>query len=248
MTTKMTTEQVLKDLGRANINNIKHNKHINTIKHINTFNDCGNGNHEVPDFVPLASPPEASSSPTQKPLGEALASSGSPPWRFLKIDLFDNATAKNLAQNKRKLNVKFSFLLKNKPEYQYLAGALNTNWRFVKRGFDFDLQDDIDHYNRLEDVYRAMCQLGYDRVRATKLYQPSIKGKGATVYGMSVVIGQDLTRDRWQVAFIDGYEIYEFELSPLGLTDLQRQHNCIATHSQGEMARPRMSRRQFFGD
>jgi hypothetical protein len=102
MTNKMTTEEVLRDLGRTNINNIKHIKHISTIKNLNTFNDfTPSDNHQV-ELVPLASPPEASFS-KDRPREVALASMAGRPWRYAKLDLFDNATQQQLAKKLKKV-------------------------------------------------------------------------------------------------------------------------------------------------
>jgi hypothetical protein len=247
MNDKITTEQVLADLGRTNINNIKHIKHINTIKNLNTFNDfTPSDNHQV-ELVPLASPPEVSSS-KDRPREVALASMAGRPWRYAKLDLFDNATQQQLAKNKRKFNLKMAFLLNNKSEYQYLAAALNTPWRNVKRGFDFSDSMQLDHYNLLERTYQAMSKLGLDRIRASKCYEPSKKGKGATVFGSSVIIGQDLSTEEYLVALIVKDKIYDFTLNGIYLSELQRRSNCIASAQQGEMTRPRKTARDFFGE
>ena len=245
MHNKMTTAQVLEDLGRTNINNIKYIKH--SIKHLNTINDfTSSGNHQL-EQVPLASPPEASSSAPQEPLGVALASMVARPWRFIKADLFDNATQQQLAKNKRKFNLKLAFLLHHKPEYQYLSAALNTPWRNVKRGFDFSDPEQLAHYNLMERVYQAMSKMGLDRIRASKCYRPSSKGKGDTVYGTSVVVGQDLETSNYIVALLIDDTVYDLTLSTQGLTEMQRSKNCIATVQQGEMAKTRLKSRDFFG-
>jgi hypothetical protein len=247
MAEKLTTEEILREFGRTNINNIKHIKH--NIKNLNTINDfTSSGNHQIDDFVQVASPPEASSSSQEKPIGVALATMAARPWRFIKADLFDNATPQQLAKNKRKFNLKLAFLLKNKPEYQYLAAALNTPWRNVKRGFDFSESDQLSHYTILEEVYQAMSKCGLDRIRASKCYEPSSKGKGATIYGMSVVMGQDLNTGTYILAVIKNTKVYTLELSGKTITEAQRSANCIATAQEGEMSAPRKTARDFFGE
>lgn len=246
MAKKLTTEEVLRDLGRTNINNIKHIKH--SIKHINTVNDfTPSGNHQVDDFVQMASPPEVSS-PASQPVGVALASTGTPPWRFIKADLFDNATQQMLAKNRRKFNLKLAFLLRNKAEYQYLAAALNTPWRNVKRGFDFSDADQLKHYNTLERVYQEMSNAGLDRIRASKCYEPSKKGKGATIFGLSVVMGQNLETGSYILAVIKNNTVYSLELTGKTITQTQRSANCIATAQEGEMSAPRKTARDWFGE
>jgi hypothetical protein len=245
MAEKLTTEQVLRDLGRTNINNIKHIKH--SIKNLNTINDfTPSGNHQI-EQVPLASPPEVSS-PASQPVGVALASTGTPPWRFIKADLFDNATQQMLAKNRRKFNLKLAFLLRNKPDYQYLAAALNTPWRNVKRGFDFSDPDQLKHYNTLERVYQEMSNANLDRIRASKCYEPAKKGKGATIFGMSVVMGQDLETGSYILAVIKNTSVYTLELTGKAITQTQRSSNCIATTQEGEMSAPRKTARDWFGE
>lgn len=245
MAEKLTTEQVLRDLGRTNINNIKHIKH--SIKNLNTINDfTPSGNHQI-EQVPLASPPEVSS-PAPQPVGVALASTGTPPWRFIKADLFDNATQQMLAKNRRKFNLKLAFLLRNKPDYQYLAAALNTPWRNVKRGFDFSDPDQLKHYNTLERVYQEMSNANLDRIRASKCYEPAKKGKGATIFGMSVVMGQDLETGSYILAVIKNTAVYTLELTGKTITQTQRSANCIATTQEGEMSAPRKTARDWFGE
>jgi hypothetical protein len=182
-----------------------------------------------------------------QPVGVALASKNTPPWRFIKADLFDNADMKMLAKNKRKLNLKLAFLLQNKPEYQYLSASLNSPFRNIKRGFDFSDPQQLAHYNLLERTYQLMSNAGLDRIRASKCYEPASKGKGASIYGTSVVIGQDLSTDQYLIALILNNQVYDLTLDGKNLTDKQRSANCIASAQQGEMQRPRKTANDFFG-
>jgi hypothetical protein len=242
---KLTTEEVLADLGRTNINNIKHIKH--NFKHLNTINDfTPSDNHQADESLPMASPPEVSS-PASQPVGVALASYVAPPWRYLKADLFDNATAQMLAKNKRKLNLKLAMLLPNKPEYQYLAAALNTPWRNVKRGFDFSDPEQLKHFNLMETLYRQRKTQGFDKVQASKCYKPSQKGKGDTVFGISVVIAQDLDSLEYLLSVIIEQEVYDVILTANGLTAAQKASNCVASAHQGEQTKKRTTSRDFFG-
>ena len=246
MKEKLTTEDVLRDLGRTNINNIKHIKNLNTNKHINTFKDLTPSGDQQIELSSVASSPKAPFSASQ-PVGVALASNGTPPWRFIKADLFDNATMQMLAKNKRKFNLKLSFLLHTKSEYQYMSASLNSPFRNIKRGFDFSDADQLSHYNLLERTYQLMSDAGLDRVRASKCYEPTNKGKGASIFGTSVVIGQDLTTDQYLIALILNNKVYDLTLDSKNLTDKQKSANCIASAHQGEMMRPRKTANDFFG-
>lgn len=241
---KLTTDQVLADLGRTNINNIKHIK--NNINNINTINDfTSSGNHQVDVSSPLASSPSAPL-PASQPVGVALATSGTLPWRYFKADLFDNASPEQLAKNKRKFNLKLSFLLHNDSNYQYLSAAMNTPWRNIKRGFNFSLEEEKTHYDLLETLYHAMSKGNFEHVRASKCYVPAEKGKGQTIVGASVLLARNIETEQYHVLFVEYDNIYELTLTPQGLTDNQRAKGCIASGFQGETARPKMTARQFF--
>jgi hypothetical protein len=167
------------------------------------------------------------------------------------LDLFDNATPEQLAKDKRVFNLKLAFLTHGR--YKSVAAALNSSWKEVKRGFDFNLQEDLDHYALMEDVYRMLCQDGrFQRVRASKCYEPvpgkQGKGqKGPTIYGMSVVMGMLPTG--YFCVLIDGTETYECHLSNKELSDLQRKNNCVATGHIGDISRKqRKTRDDFFRD
>lgn len=240
---KLTYEQVRAELDRTNINNIKHVKH--NINNLNTINDfTSSDNQQMGTSSPLAPSPSAPL-PASQPVGVALATSGTLPWRYLRADLFDNATPQQLAKNKRKLNLKLSFLLNDSPDYEYLAAALNTPWRNIKRGFDFSIPEDLEHYNLLEQTHMGLKNLGLDRVQSSKCYVPAKKGKGDTVYGFSVVIGQNLDTNLWHLILLEGTNLHELTLSNLGLTDNQRQANCIASGHQGEVVKRRKTASDF---
>ena len=241
------------DLGRANINNIKNNKH--DIKHISTFKDIAldESNQQVEsDLLARTS----SSSPAAQEDIEANREteshlSPSPAWKYVKLDLFDNATPEQLAKDKRVFNLKLAFLTHGR--YKSVAAALNSSWKEVKRGFDFSLQEDVDHYAILEDAYRMLCQDGrFQRVRASKCYEP-VKGrlgktqKGSTIYGMSVVLGMMPKPGEYFCILVDGTETYTCQLSDKGLSELQRKNNCISTGHIGDILRKqRRTRNDFF--
>lgn len=252
---QLTTEQVLNDIAdtRANINNIKNNKH--DIKNINTFNDSTpNRSNQVIQRDLLARPSASSPAAQEQPLevnGETVGhNEPSPAWKYVKIDLFDNATVEQLAKEKRVFNLKLAFLSHGR--YKSMAAALNSSWKEVKRGFDFNLQEDVDHYSMLEQVYRLCCANGLERVRASKCYEPvpGRKGssqKGPTIYGMSVVVGMRPQPGEFYCVIIDGVEVYECVLKGTDLSEAQRKGNCVATGHIGDiMRKQRKTRNDFF--
>lgn len=239
------------DLGRANINNIKNNKH--DIKHISTFKDIAldESNQQVESDLLARTPSSSPAAQLETEVNRETEShlSPSPAWKYVKLDLFDNATPEQLTKDKRVFNLKLAFLTHGR--YKSVAAALNSSWKEVKRGFDFGLQEDLDHYAVLETAYRMVCASGLERVRASKCYEP-VKGKqgrtqkGSTIYGMSVVLGM-VPDNGYFCILIDGTDAYECHLSTKELSDSQRKNNCVATGHIGDILRKqRKTRNDFF--
>jgi hypothetical protein len=243
-------EELLNSItARANINNIKHDKH--DIKHISTFKDIAlvESNQQVEsDLLARTSSSSPAAQDTEANRETESHLLRSPAWKYVKLDLFDNATPAQLAKDKRVFNLKLAFLTHGR--YKSVAAALNSSWKEVKRGFDFNIQEDLDHYTVLSEAYRMLCKSGLERVRASKCYEPvpSKLGKtqkGPTIYGMSVVLG--MLPDSYFCILVDGTETYECQLSTKELSDLQRKNNCVATGHIGDILRKqRKTRNDFF--
>lgn len=240
MNEKLTTEQVLKDLGRAKFKNIRY---IKNFKDLETIKDLtSSGDLQINNFVPLASP-------QAEPVKEALASIGnSPIWKYAKLDLYDNTTPEHLRKNKRKLNLNLAFLVQGQTKYQYAAAGLNTSFRFFKRGFDSNILEEAQHQEIVTQVYQAVKQMGYEPVQVSKCYEKSRNGKGSTIFGLSVVCAAKPQDGEYYCVIIDQATVYDVELSNKGLTDAQRKSNCIASGFTGQTGqRGRVTRNNFFG-
>jgi hypothetical protein len=236
----LTTEEVLKDLGRANFKNIRNIKDIRNLK---TFKDLTPSDDlQMDNSVSLASP-------QAEPVKEALASMGnSPSWKYAKLDLYDNSTPDHLRKNKRKLNLNLAFLIEGQTKYQYAAAGLNTSFRFFKRGFDSNIPEESKHQLLVTQIYQAVKQMGYEPVQVSKCYEKARNGKGSTIFGLSVVCAAKPSDGEYYCVIIDQECLYDVNLSNKGLTDAQRKSNCIASGFTGQTGqRGRTTRNSFFG-
>jgi hypothetical protein len=63
--------------------------------------------------------------------------------------------------------------------------------RAVKRGFDFSDAYEQAHYDLLIQTYTELKEMSeYQNVRLSKCYGRSVKGKGKTIFGMSVILAE----------------------------------------------------------
>jgi hypothetical protein len=167
-------------------------------------------------------------------------------WKYAKVDLFDNTTEKQLKKGVRKLRVSLSFLTHTNPTYQYIGALMNSRIRDVKRGFDFSDAYEQAHYDLLLQTYTELKEMSeYQNVRLSKCYGRSVKGKGKTIFGMSVILAEKKQDGEYLVLIMDGVEITPINLTAKNLTDKQRQGNCISSGQHGSNTIKRMTRNDF---
>ena len=241
MAEKLTTEEVLQDLGRANFKNIRNIKDVRDLKTVKDLTPSGD--LQMNNSVLVASP-------QAEPVKEALASMGNPPtWKYAKLDLYDNSTPEHLRKNKRKLNLNLAFLIEGQSKYQYAAAGLNTSFRFFKRGFDSSIPDEAKHQALVVKIYQAVKEMGYEPVQVSKCYEKARNGKGSTIFGLSVVCAAKPQDGEYYCVIVDQETLYDVNLSNKGLSDAQRKSNCIASGFTGQTGqRGRTTRNSFFGN
>jgi hypothetical protein len=226
--------------GRAILNNIKNNKNI-----LSTFKNCTSSGDNYQAVV--ASPsvgPESSGG--QRGEEEELSSKETLPWKYARFDLFDNSSIQDLKKNKQVLNLKLSFLVNGK--FQYLSAALNSAFRFFKRGFDTDVAEDLEHIDAVTQAYQILCET-HDRVHASKCYANNSNFKGQSQYGISVVFGRHRQQEHYTVVLVDGTEYHFVNLTNKGIKKTQREAGIIAQGTLGTdyIPPPRKTRRDFWG-
>lgn len=169
-------------------------------------------------------------------------------WKYAKADLFDNTTEKQLKKGIRKLRLSLSFLTHTSSNYKYLGALMNSRFRDVKRGFDFDDEYELEHYNELIKSYQELKDLGYQNVRLSKCYERGTKGKGKTIFGMSAILAEKPGDGDYICLIVDGKDLTLIELSGKQLTDKQRAANCISSGQIGNQTVKRKTRNDFFKD
>jgi hypothetical protein len=226
---------------RAILNNIKHFKN-----NLSTFKNCTSMGDNYQAVVATPSIGIASLLEGQEEEIEDLSSTETLPWKYARFDLFDNSKIQDLKKNKQKLNLKISFLINGK--FQYLSAALNSDFRFFKRGFDTDIADDLAHIDAVTQAYQTLCET-HDRVRASKCYTNNSNFKGQSQYGISVVVGRHRQTEQYTVVLVDGTEYHGVNLSNKGIKKTQRDAGIIAqaTLDTNYVKPPRQTRKDFWG-
>lgn len=211
--------------NRAINNYNKHYKHDKD--EISTDIDItgvANGYQELIDSVtPWQATPSEVSSPSQ----EAKRGSGSRPSQtaisYMKLDLFNNATDEELADNIYHLHAKLSIKIVDMPKWLHASASLNSEKRMAKRGLRMDNPQHRQHWEQVQQIYAEMKQ-EYKDVRASKFYQAGAQ-KGRSIKGLSLVLSQ-----RAGIAIIiKGTDIYAVSLTDKDLTPLQRKRHIISS-------------------
>ena len=184
--------------------------------------------------------------PAEQTVG--LNVSAAPKWKYAKVDLFDNSTEQQIKKGLRKLRLSLSFLTHTSSNYKYLGALVNSRVRDAKRGFNMDDPYEREHYELLIQTYTEMKELGYQNVRLSKCYERATRGKGKTIFGMSVILAELPNPGQYITLIIDGTELTRVDLSGKQLTDKQRTGNCISSGQYGNNTIVRKTRNDFFGD
>ena len=149
-------------------------------------------------------------------------------WHSLKIDLFDNATDKELMLNKSRLKLSFAIKKHNEQDYRYFRAMMNSPIRNLKRGIGADW--DHEHYSQVRQRYEEIVSdLGNDceYIAASKCFQKGYAQKKHSVDGMSAILFR--FDNAWYVDLHLKLDTYIYKLTGANLSKKQRQGNVIAT-------------------
>lgn len=149
-------------------------------------------------------------------------------WKFLKVDLFDNATVEELQEGRRKFKLAFSIKTYEGADWLYFRGAMNSPRKCYKRF----VQEDWDwkHYNTVLKHYDAIRkQPEVERVNISKLYQKGWAESKHTIEGFSAMLIQ--TKDEYICRlYVKDMQI-DLTLDTHNLTPRQRKQNVVASAS-----------------
>lgn len=167
-------------------------------------------------------------------VGVSQGESGSvipPEWAFVKLDLFDNTPAQELAQGKRRLKLALGILHARTEQWMYFRSSLNGPWRNVKRGLHLDDPEDLAHYTLIERTRDQYVDAGLVP-KCSKFYRRGRTRKGQTTVGLSCVVAELPVVGQYLVTMIYDQQVLVYELNNLTLTPKQRQSGVIATNTQ----------------
>ena len=226
---------------RAIINNIKTNKDNKNFTDITEISD----DQQHIGYATSLEKTSRGASIDAKGLEEHAAPTPAP-WKYIKLDLFNNAKPADLLAGKSKMRLNVAMLVGANTEYHRLLASLNTEFRFLKRGLNFADPEQLDHYEAVATAYKEINDQSISKIRASKFYLKNTKGKGRSVPGMSVILQPNMTDGDYNVIIVHKTDYYTYRLNSGTLTDRQRQGNMIATHQWGRNQANQITVDDFF--
>lgn len=215
-------EDIFLPVDRAINNYNKHYKHdkneINTVKDITLLSD---NQQDIDSVTPCQASPKEQGSLSQEAKRGNVSGATQKAISYMKLDLFNNATDEEMAENVYRLHAKLSIKLHNDPNWNHASCSLNSEKRMAKRGLRMDNPKHLAHWTTVEETYIEMREL-YKDTRVSKFYQ-SGQQKGKSVKGLSLV----LSHQAGIAVVIKGTDIHPISLSNKDLTQLQRRKHII---------------------
>ena len=149
-------------------------------------------------------------------------------WKILKLDLFDNATAEQSAENKQMLKLAISIQKQNDSEWMYYRAKLNSPFRNVRRGVTD--QHDRKHYKILENTYeeiRTEFRSELLRINASKIYRKGYADTKRTIDGFSAIVWRN--ESHWFATLIVKHDVYHYQLTGANISQRARRTGVIAS-------------------
>lgn len=150
-------------------------------------------------------------------------------WRYLKLDLFDNATPEQMMLDKQVLKLAISFQKQTSTDWNYLRAKLNSPLRMMRRGVDKE-KHDTQHYALVEKFYHQIkAEYGEDLIRlnASKTYRKGYAETKRSVNGFSALAWRD--QNNWSAALVIKQNIYVFPMSGKLISKKSRAQGIIAS-------------------
>lgn len=153
-------------------------------------------------------------------------------WRYLKLDLFDNATDEQMILDKQVLKLAISFQKQDSTDWNYLRAKLNSPLRMMRRGVD-KTKHDTKHYALVESLYHEIktdCGQDLIRLNASKTYRKGYAETKRSVNGFSALVWRD--QECWRTALVIKQDIYIYQMSGKLLSKKSRAQGVIASAKQ----------------
>lgn len=156
-------------------------------------------------------------------------------WRYVKLDLFDNATVDENIQEIQKFKLAISVKPENGSDWLYFRAALNSPrkhyMRLVKNNEKFEAH--LDHYHTVlahyDDARENLKSGELERVNVSKVYQKGWAESKQVVPGFSAMLMKHADGYGVQL-FVANYTVY-VELETHAINGNQRKKNIIASSS-----------------
>lgn len=149
-------------------------------------------------------------------------------WKILKLDLFDNATPEQSAENRQMLKLAISIQKNNESDWMYYRAKLNSPFRNIRRGVGD--QHDRKHYKLVEDTYneiRAEFRNELLRINASKIYRKGYADTKRTIDGFSAILWRNETH--WFATLIVKHDVYHYQLNGANISQRARKTGIIAS-------------------
>lgn len=149
-------------------------------------------------------------------------------WGYVKIDLFDNSTAQQLAKNQRRLRLSLAIHHISQSRWIYLRAGINSPWRHIKRGLDFSDDRDVAHYRAIETARDELIDSGL-LPRSGKFYLRGSRGKDQYAIGISGVVAALPDLGEYVAGIVYGDQCYWYHLNNTALTEAQRRAGIVSS-------------------
>ena len=152
-------------------------------------------------------------------------------WRFVKLDLFDNATIEQNQEGIQRFKLAISVKPRDVSDWLYFRAALNSPRkhykRFVKEDWDWRHYSTVlKHYDELY----AMRKAGQiERVNVSKVYQKGWAESKQIIQGFSAILVQ--TPQEYEAFIYTKDQMFQTTLTTQNISGKQRSKNIIASAS-----------------
>lgn len=142
-------------------------------------------------------------------------------WKYIKLDLFNNASDNELVANKNKYAVTLNILTDSTTQYLRFTGKFNSPNRHVRRGVARQWAID-PHY---QIVQQLIDELDGTTYKVSKFYTPDRK----TATGLTGFL--IIAEEGYQFILVYKTHVMKFEFTNRNLSDKQRRTGIIGTCS-----------------
>jgi len=166
-------------------------------------------------------------------------------WSYAKVSLFDNASAVDLAKNKRRLKLSISVRATKDRKFHNFTASLQGPFRNLKRGLSA-ADYATAHYDNVRIIYQLLKSETSSEVYVSKFYKSESGKKGQATPFLSVILKSEPKPGHYKAIIFFFDNIIEFDLTPLNISQKQKQANMICQASLGSAGNTTLDLRDTF--